>query len=165
MMNFSQSRKATKTRTMPFRARYDEKSPFYFLLNALILITCFSCSNSPEDMIPHVSGYWEIEKVILEDGRQRDYGINLTIDYISINDSLQGFRKKLQPNLVGGFVSSKDSENLSIETKNGQVFIHYKTLYNTWKEQVLLANENQLKLVNDSKTTYIYKRFTPINLN
>ena len=66
----------------------------YLLLFTSLLL---SCSKNPETLIPHLSGYWEIDEVTLADGTKRDFNYNETIDYISVTDSLTGFRKKLKP--------------------------------------------------------------------
>jgi hypothetical protein len=44
-----------------------------FLVLSLIL---FSCSEGPEELIPYVEGYWEIKKVTLPNGFQKEYTIN-----------------------------------------------------------------------------------------
>ena len=135
------------------------------ILYLSIFFLIFNCSNDPEAMIPHLNGYWEIEKVILENGQKRDYTVNLTVDYISVNDSLKGFRKKLKPNLNGGFETSDDAENLEVTTEGNTLIIHYKTPYSNWTESILKANEKELHVKNDQNTTYIYKRYQPLNLN
>ena len=131
----------------------------------LSLFLVFSCSKDPVSLIPHLNGYWEIDKVILENGQERTYNVNLTIDYIELNDNLEGFRKKLKPGLDGGFEASDDVESLKLETKNNSLLVHYTTPYNNWTETILKANEKELYIKNDQNTTYIYKRYQPINLN
>ena len=69
------------------------------LLIVLLLLNVFSCSKNPEAHISHLEGYWEIEAVILPDGNKKEYKYSNTVDYITFNDSLKGFRKKLKPNL------------------------------------------------------------------
>ncbi|WP_353777749.1 lipocalin family protein [Winogradskyella sp. 3972H.M.0a.05] len=130
----------------------------------LLFVFLFQCSDSPEDMIPNLSGYWEIEKVVLPDGTERTYSISLTIDYISINDSLKGFRKKLKPNLDGSYEASDDIESLELKTVDNKLLIEYTTALSTWTERVLKAEENVLHLKNDANTTYIYKRYEPLNI-
>lgn len=116
-------------------------------------------------MIPHITGYWEIEKVVNANNEEKNYGINQVIDYFYIDDNLQGFRKKLTPNLNGGYTTTKDSESISITVKDNSIIITSKTLYDQWEETITLANENQMIIVNDLETKYIYKRFESLNID
>ena len=46
---------------------------------------------------------------------------------------------------------------LSITVKDNSIIITSKTLYDQWEETITLANENQMIIVNDLETKYIYK--------
>ncbi|GFZ87651.1 hypothetical protein GCM10011531_18950 [Aquaticitalea lipolytica] len=131
-----------------------------FLLLALGII--FSCSKDPETLITHLNGYWEIDEVTLPDGTKRDYNYNDTIDFLSINDSLTGFRKKMKPNFDGSFSTSNDAEALKIVIENDSLNIYYKTPYSEWKETVLDATEDKLLIQNKDKLIYLYKRYEPL---
>ncbi len=128
----------------------------------LVLIALFSCSDQPEDYIEHLNGYWEIDEVILPDGSKRDYNFNETIDFLSINDSMTGFRKKLKPNFDGSFSTSDDAEALKVIVENDSLNMYYKTPYAEWKESVLGATDRRLIILNQDKFRYIYKRYKPI---
>ena len=128
-----------------------------FLLLALGII--FSCSKDPETLISHLNGYWEIDEVTLPDGTKRDYNYNDTIDFLSVNDSLTGFRKKMKPNFDGSFSTSNDAEALKIVIENDSLNIYYKTPYSEWKETVLDATEDKLLIQNKDKLIYLYKRY------
>ena len=130
----------------------------------LIIFFFFSCSSNPETFITHISGYWEIDKVTTHNGINRDYNYNDTIDYFELNDSLIGFRKKLKPNFTGTFETSKDEENIKIIFENDSLNIYYTTSFGSWKETILLATNEQLKIINQNKDVYLYKRYQPLNL-
>ncbi|MFL0353766.1 hypothetical protein [Xanthomarina sp. GH4-25] len=131
-----------------------------------IIALCFnSCSKNPETFINHLDGYWEIEEVTLADGTKKSYTYNDTVDYIEVNDSLIGFRVKLKPIFDGSFETSKDSEQFTIKIENDSLNLYYKTPFDNWKETVLLATEDQLKVVNKNKAVFLYKKFIPINLD
>jgi hypothetical protein len=132
-----------------------------YLLFTLIIL---SCSKDPEALIPHISGYWEIEEVTLSDGSKKSYTYNDTIDYIEITDSLTGFRTKLKPNLSGTYETSTDKERIDIKIENDSLHLMYSTPYATWKETVLTANKDQLLMVNTNKDMYLYKRYEPLSL-
>ena len=124
----------------------------YFIL---ILTVIFSCSPNPETFIPHINGYWEIDKVMAHNGKNRDYNYNDTIDYFELNDSLIGFRKKLKPNFVGTFETSKDAESIKVILENDSLNIYYTTAFASWKETILLATNEQLKIINQNKDVYL----------
>ncbi|MBC8884389.1 hypothetical protein H9X57_16510 [Flavobacterium piscinae] len=64
---------------------------YYFLLFSVALISCQE-KVSPES-ISKINGYWEIQKVQLPDGQEKEYNINETVDYIEWNGKT-GYRKK-----------------------------------------------------------------------
>ena len=80
------------------------------LLLLFSYVMLFSCKTDPKVMLPHINGYWEIKEVTLQDGSKKEYTFSNTIDYLEISDSLKGFRKKLKPNLLGTYETSKDLE-------------------------------------------------------
>ncbi len=131
----------------------------------IFYLLVFSCSKDPNSFVEHVNGYWEIEQVIFIDGTKKEYKYNDTVDYINLNDSLVGFRKKLKPSINSKYVTSKDAEGLTAKIENDSLHLYYKTPYATWKETVLMANETTLKVVNDKKTVYLYKRYKPLQLD
>ena len=134
---------------------------YYVIITLLFL----SCSKNPETYIEHLNGYWEIEEVSLENGTKKQYQFNETIDYISINDRLQGFRKKLKPGINDTYFASGDAEKLIVKIENDSLNLYYSTPYAKWKETVLEASETHLKVSNSGNNIYLYKRYTPIHLD
>ena len=130
-----------------------------------LCVLVFSCSENPESYIEYIDGYWEIEEVKLSDGTKKEYKFNETIDYIKVNDSLKGFRKKLKPSINDTYFTSDDAEALQLKVENDQLHIYYSTPYTEWKETVLEASSKQLKIKNTDNTVYLYKRYTPIKLD
>ncbi|OUS00050.1 hypothetical protein A9Q86_11445 [Flavobacteriales bacterium 33_180_T64] len=135
------------------------------LLILLAIATTFSCSSDPKTYIAFVDGYWEIDEVILHNGEKKDYNYNDTIDYIEVSDSLTGFRKKIKPNLMGKFESSKSVETFSIKIENDSLNVYYKTAYSNWKETILEASDTHLLIINANKDIYLYKRYQPLELD
>lgn len=134
----------------------------------LVMVCAFfllSCSPNPETYLEHLQGYWEIKEANLANGTKKQYKFNETIDYIKINDSLKGFRKKLKPGINDTYFTSDNAETLVIKIENDSLNIYYNTPYANWKETVLEASQEQLKISNASQDVYIYKRYTPINLS
>lgn len=134
-----------------------------FILYASLTLF-LACGKNPENFIPHLNGYWEIEEVIMADGCKREYTYNDTVDFLSISDSLEGFRKKMKPSFNGTYTTSDDSEELKLIIENDSLHIYYTTPYANWKETVLDATDDKLLIINDQKIKYLYKRFEPINV-
>lgn len=134
------------------------------LLIILLVVLTIGCSKNPENYIEHINGYWEIEKVILPDGSEKNYTYNATIDFLNINDSLTGFRKKLKPTLDGKFTASIDAEILKLVIENDSLNVYYSTPFANWKETILFADNEKLKVINQNKNVYLYKRYIPLNL-
>lgn len=124
-----------------------------------------NCTPSPTEQLEHLSGYWEIDEVIMEDGTKRSYTYNPTVDYIQINDGNTGFRKKLSPKFDGSFITSKDKEALTIRISNDSLYLDYSTKFDSWTEVVLQLDKTKLITKNPKKVTYLYKRYTPIELD
>ncbi len=115
--------------------------------------------------VSKINGYWEIEKVILPDGKEKDYKVNLTYDYIEINKDNKGFRKKVSPQLDGTFVVDEEqSESLEAIVENEVVYLKYKTPYATWKEELKSISAEEMVIVNETKNEYHYKKAAAINL-
>lgn len=137
----------------------------YNILLFVFGLCLFSCSKNPETYIEHIEGYWEIQEVTMADGSKKEYKFNENIDYFSVNDSLKGFRKKLKPGLNDTYFASDDAEAIQLKIEDNQLNIYYSTSYASWKETVLEATPNQLRIINASEHIYIYKRYVPIVLD
>jgi len=137
----------------------------YKTLLIVLGLLFFSCTKNPETYIQHLEGYWEIEEVTMADGSKKEYKVNETIDYISLNDSLKGFRKKLKPGINNTYLTSADAEALELKIEDSGLHIYYTTPYANWKETVLEVNAEKLKVINENKTVYLYKRYIPIKLD
>ena len=116
----------------------------------------------PED-ISKINGYWEIEKVNLPDGNEKNYKINETIDYFEVkNDS--GFRKKVTPQFDGKYLVNNEYEKVKVVLEGEKVLLEYTTEYSKWKEEVLEVSDEKLVLKNAAEMEYKYKRPTPFSI-
>ena len=148
-----------------FPLRYFNASSAKYLLSVVFVLGLLGCSKNPETYIQHIEGYWEIEKVTLSNGFEKDYKFNETLDYISLDDSLKGFRKKMKPGINDTYFTSDDAEAILLKIENNNLNIYYTTPYATWKETILDATPTHLSIINENKDVYLYKRYTPINLS
>lgn len=133
-----------------------------FLFCTLLCISCVSKVN--QEQLHLLNGYWEIKEVTFKDGTKKEYSVNTTVDYISL-DSLKGFRKKMSPKFNGTFETSNDAEPILIRIANDSIFMNYTTDLNTWEEVLISLSEKSFSVKNDQGITYTYERFEPININ
>ncbi|GGW31122.1 hypothetical protein [Arenibacter certesii] len=134
----------------------------YYLIFFLIFSACKQ--EIGWEQIPHLNGYWEIEKVSFPNGSEKIYTVNTTIDYIEVTDK-KGYRKKVQPTFLGTYDTSNDAEYFTLIEKNGSIDMYYKNQLSEWGEKIISLDENNFSTVNKEQITYHYKRFTPINLD
>lgn len=137
------------------------KNIISILLVSVLLISCKQKITN-EDIVK-LNGYWEINKVELPDGNNKDYKVNETIDYFSLSDTLN-FRKKVMPQFDGTFLTNDKSESFTLDNKTGKYIIHYKTQYSKWDEEIIALTDSVLVVKNEQKIKYHYKRFQPFSL-
>lgn len=134
---------------------------YYFLLFSVALISCQE-KVSP-DSISKINGYWEIQKVQLPDGQEKEYNINETVDYIEWNGKT-GFRKKVKPQFDGKYLTNDELESIQIKDSSSVFQIHYKTNFAQWSEDILVLTDSILVIKNKQNLEYHYKRFKPITI-
>ncbi|MHA7058016.1 hypothetical protein ACWGOQ_0012400 [Aquimarina sp. M1] len=135
------------------------KNSFYLVIFFLV-----SCSKpNPEDFINHIDGYWEIEKVITTEDVEKRYTFNQSVDFFVVNE-MKGIRKKVQPQLHGNFITTKDHEAFTLVIENDSLRMYYKTPLATWKETLISAKQNQMIIQNEAGNLYFYRPYTKIEL-
>lgn len=132
----------------------------------LVFISLFlaSCQQKivPND-IAKLNGYWEIEKVDLADGAEKNYKVNENFDYFKIVDN-KGIRKKVTPLMNGTFLVNDTYEKVTVRFENDKVFLDYTTDYAKWKEELVRLTDDEFVVKNDQNKEYHYKKARPINL-
>lgn len=131
------------------------KTKIVFALVFLFLVSCQK--EVKETDIQNLSGYWEIEHVILPDGETKEYKANETFDFFEVNDK-KGIRKKGIQQYDGTFLTNDVSEDFTIELKDGSCFINYKTDFSQWKEEIISISKEKLIVKNNNDLEYHYKR-------
>lgn len=134
---------------------------YYYILLIMVFISCQE-KVSPES-ISKINGYWEIVKVQMPDGQEKEYSINEMIDYIEWNGKT-GFRKKVTPQFDGKYLVNDETESIVVTDSLGHFCISYQTNYAKWKEEILQIKDSVLVLKNDQEIEYHYKRFKPISI-
>jgi len=132
------------------------------LIVSFLLISCQQKIKTED--IAKINGYWEIEKVVFEDGEEKSYTVNESYDYFEIGKNNSGFRKKVMPQLDGSFIVNDTQESLKIRLGNDKVLLDYDTPYAKWSEELLEITDDKMVFTNSEKREYHYKKATPINI-
>ena len=127
-----------------------------------IAVGLLACSQSPDDQLVHLEGYWEIADVTTPEGQTKTFSISQNIDFFDIGANSKGIRKKVQPSISGKFTTSKSSENIDITIIDGELILTYTTPLDSWKETVIKATQDELILLNENGNTYSYRRYEPL---
>ena len=137
------------------------KKTVSILFLAFLFVACQQ-KVKPED-ISKINGYWEVEKVVFDSIKDKEYKMNEVYDFFEIKDN-KGIRKKVMPQLDGTFLVNDAFENVTVRFDDDKVFLDYSTPYMKWSEEVIALSAKELVLLNKEKTEYHYKKATPINL-
>ncbi|MDI6045908.1 hypothetical protein [Flavobacterium yafengii] len=137
------------------------KNTFSILFIAFLFVGCQQ-KIKPAD-ISKINGYWEIEKVVFDAGKDKNYGMNESYDFFRI-DNNKGIRKKVMPQLDGTFLVNDVYESVTVRFADDKVFLDYSTPYMKWSEELIALSAEELVLLNKEKIEYHYKKTTPINL-
>lgn len=133
------------------------------ILLLLISLTVLSCRQNPTELQQNLTGYWEIEKVVTQDGEEKTFKVNAFIDYITL-EGTSGKRTKVSPQLDGTFKNNETVEPFEINTGSGELLLRYTTQFNAWTEKVKKATQDQLVIINNEGKEYHYKRFKKFSI-
>lgn len=135
------------------------------ILGIVFLILSAGCASGVDaENLPLLNGYWEIEKVVFQDGSSKSYTVNTAVDFIQI-EGREGYRKKVQPEIGGTYRTSDDAEKFSVIEKSGRLIIQYINADITWEETLVSLSEDRFVVVNDSGIYYHYKRYQSLNID
>ena len=137
-----------------------KKTVTFFVLT-LMLISCKQNITSMD--IAKINGYWEIEKVELPDGEDKDYKVNPTIDYFEVRNN-KGFRQKVMPQFDGTYLTNNLKETIQVTEESGDFYINYTTQYGKWKEEIIEIKDSVLVLKNKENLEYHYKKSVPFSV-
>ena len=138
------------------------KKTFSILFFSFLFISCQQ-KIKPED-ISKINGYWEIEKVVFDQGEDKEYVVNESYDYFQIDKNNKGFRKKVMPQLDGTFIVNDTYESAVVQFKDGKVYVNYSTPFAKWSEELIDISDKELVLKNEEKKEYHYKKAQPLNI-
>lgn len=132
-----------------------------FVVLTLMLMSCKQTVTSKD--IEKINGYWEIEKVELPNGEDKDYKVNPTIDYFKLKNN-KGFRQKVMPQFDGTYLTNNLKETIQVTEESGDFYINYTTQYGKWKEEIIEIKDSVLVLKNKEDLEYHYKKSVPFSV-
>lgn len=135
---------------------------FRYLFTIFLSGVLWSCGgNATFEDLRHLSGYWEIESVTFPNGETKKYPVNTTVDYYSWNGE-HGFLKKVQPEFTGRFLANDDAVKLAINPRKDMLILIFTGKNDTWEEELLLLNSENMETRHQNGLTYRYKKFAPL---
>lgn len=137
------------------------KNTFMILVLSLLFVSCKQ-EIKPAD-IAKLNGYWEIEKVVFDEGGVKDYGMNENFDFFQIKGT-KGTRTKVMAQLDGTFLTTNTFENVSVRFTDKGTFLDYKTDYAKWSEELISVSDKEFVVKNAQQKEYHYKKAEPINI-
>jgi|SRR6476660_1414395 len=125
---------------------------------ALFAISAISCKKEMTAAdTAKINGYWEIEKVVLPDGKTKEYTVNTTVDYFEIKGD-SGIRKKVTPQIDGTYRDNGLAEHVAVSFSAGKAYLNYNSGYAKWKEEIIATGDSALVFKNNANLEYHYKR-------
>ena len=128
---------------------------------SLLFVSCKQEIKPAE--IAKLNGYWEIEKVVFDEGEVKDYGMNENFDYFQIKGT-KGTRTKVMAQLDGSFLTTNTFENVSVRFTDKGTFLDYKTDYAKWSEELISISDKEFVVKNAQQKEYHYKKAGPLNI-
>jgi hypothetical protein len=138
------------------------KNVVNIILLSILLVSCKQPIQSSE--ITKINGYWEIEKVVFDEGEDKVYGANQNYDYFQIGKNNQGIRKKVAPQLDGTFLVNDTYENVSVRFQDGKAYLDYSTPYMKYSEEIIVLTADELVITNAQNKEFHYKKAKAINI-
>ena len=136
------------------------QKPLYLILLLTVITACKSSIQEGE--ITRLEGYWEITKVVFQDGTTKPYTVNTTVDYIGI-DGFNGYIKKMKPGLNGRYQTSNKAAQFKLIQKDGLWEMHFE---GDQKSTLSLLELDSLEYAvkDQGQVRYYFKRYEPINI-
>lgn len=136
----------------------------HYSIYILLVLTLNSCNQQDaSEQLAVLPGYWEIRKVELPDGTEKEFGVNTNIDFIEVTGD-SGVRKKVSPRLDGTFLMTNSAEKFKIKIEGDCLNLYYQTPFDQWKETVLNTKDSLLVMQNTDGKIYTYHRYKPFTL-
>lgn len=131
------------------------------LLLFLLFVT-LSCKQSITDAdINLVNGYWQIEKVIDDNGNKKEYKINEIYDYFELKNKV-GIHKKVKWQPAAKFLVNDAQENVKVIKEAESYYLKFWSQNGTHLDKLESISDEEMVLVSKEKVSFYY---TKVNLD
>lgn len=134
-----------------------------FFLAALCLFSGCHPSAVGADM-SHLNGYWEIEQVVADDGREKHFTGSMSYDFVQFKDSA-GIRKKVVPQFDGSFLVNDRADSVRMKHIDGKIYLVFKNEFSEWREELRELSSQKMVLLNADNKAYHYKKTGPMQFS
>jgi hypothetical protein len=133
-------------------------------LYTFLFISFLSCSHKvTQKDLGNLNGYWDIEMVESASKKITKFGINSTIDYYHLEETNQGYRKKVKPDFSGKYRANNIEDKIIVTHKNEHFVIHTTTALDSWDDIIIELTKEKLILQNDKGVLFHYKKHEKYN--
>ena len=105
----------------------------------------YSCNESID--LQYLNGYWEIKSVSIEGKELKNYPFSGTIDYFTLDENHNGYRKKVKPRINGSFDITLHEIRFKIIRKKNDIYLVYGSGKN-FTEKLVKIDSMKLNLKN-----------------
>jgi hypothetical protein len=126
-----------------------------FILLFLIL-GISACSNSVEDQVAQLEGYWNIEKVVLSDGSEKEFPFSNHMDFFVIEGS-NGMKHRVSPKYDGTMVDYGSPVPFKWDDQDGELVLTFNEGDESYQQTVVTSTSKELVLLHENGTKYYYQ--------
>lgn len=126
-----------------------------FVLLFLIL-GISSCHNSVENQVAKLEGYWNIDKVVLADGSEKEFPFSNHMDFFVIEGS-KGMKHRVSPKYDGTMINYGSPIPFKWENDEGLLVLTFNEGDRSYRQAVVTATSKELVLLHDNGTKYYYQ--------
>ncbi len=125
----------------------------------LLTLTLYSCGKTPSEQIQQLEGYWNIDKVVLPDGKEKEFPFSNHMDFFEIEGN-NGKKYRVSPRYDGTMVEYGSPVPFKWEEKDGALTLTYKDGEQSYQQTVTKCNAERLILLHENGTEYYYEAYT-----
>lgn len=128
----------------------------YIVLGLVFLI--LGCSQKVDiSKIDSLNGYWQISKVLDDNGNKKEYPINEVYDFFEIKNK-KGFHKKVVWQPTGKFLVNDMQDDVKLVQLEEEFFLEFSSKFGKHMDQLASISDNEMVLISKEKVKYYYSK-------
>ncbi|MGB3590551.1 MAG: hypothetical protein WBA16_02610 [Nonlabens sp.] len=128
---------------------------YRLLLFSLLLV---GCAQDPDQVLANLEGYWSIEKVVLEDGTDREYPFTSSLDHFTLTNN-SGTKNRVVPRYDNVMVSTETPIPFKIKQSDSATLLVFEEGAAQYTQTLVKCSEEQLILEHENGMKYYYKPY------